>query len=129
MLMAAGTGCVEFSAAHGLDIGLQVQINLEEAFHLLDAGSGLHARKPARIGRAGSATMVGPRVPHCFPTPNASPACCWLNSPPGHNRYVIEPTEPVARSGPPNSEAIATQSARYDTGQLSSQTASAERAV
>jgi hypothetical protein len=41
-------------------------------------------------------------------------------SPPGHDRYFAELAAILARSGPPDTDAIAALRSKYDTEQLSS---------
>jgi len=124
---AAGASCVEFAALPGFDTGLHVHKKLEETFYVLEGEFELRAGDEVRRGLPGTVMFVPPGVPHAFSNPTDAPArILFLMSPPGHDRYFVELADILARSGPPDTDAIAALRSKYDTEQLSSLVAGAE---
>jgi quercetin dioxygenase-like cupin family protein len=122
---AGGASCLEFVAAPGFDTGLHVHCKLEETFYVLDGEFELRAGEQVRRALAGSVMFVPPGVPHAFSNPTNRPAKLLLvMSPADFDRYFIELADILARSGPPDSDAIAALRRKYDTQQLSSLQAS-----
>jgi len=118
---AAGASCVEFAAAAGFDTGLHLHNKLEETFYVLEGEFELRAGDQARRALPGTLMFVPPGVPHAFSNPTEAPArLLLLMSPPGHDRYFAELAAILARSGPPDTDAIAALRSMYDTEQLSS---------
>ena len=124
---AAGASCLEFAAAPGFDTGLHVHKKLEETFYVLEGEFELQAGEVIRRGLPGTLMFVQPGVPHRFSNPTDLPAKLLLTmSPAAFDRYFIELADVLARSGPPDSDAIAALRSKYDTQQLSSLEAGAE---
>jgi quercetin dioxygenase-like cupin family protein len=124
---AAGASCLEFAAAPGFDTGLHVHQKLEETFYVLEGEFELRAGEEVRRGLPGSVMFVPPGVPHRFSNPTDAPAKLLLiMSPADFDRYFVELAEILAKSGPPDSDAIAALRSKYDTNQLSSLIAGTE---
>ncbi len=118
---AAGASCLEFAAAPGFDTGLHVHKQLEETFYVLEGEFELQAGDVVRRGLPGTLMFVQPGVPHRFSNPTDFPAKLLLiMSPAAFDRYFVELADVLARSGPPDSDAIAALRSKYDTQQLSS---------
>ena len=118
---AGGASCLEFIAAPGFDTGLHIHSKLEETFYVLDGEFELRAGEEVRRALPGSVMFVPPGVPHGFSNPTDAPAKLLLvMSPADFDRYFIELANILARSGPPDSDAIAALRRKYDTQQLSS---------
>jgi quercetin dioxygenase-like cupin family protein len=118
---AGGASCLEFLAAPGFDTGLHVHRKLEETFYVLEGEFELRAGDEVRRAQPGSVMFVPPGVPHAFSNPTSAPAKLLLvMSPADFDRYFIELADILARSGPPDSDAIAALRRKYDTQQLSS---------
>jgi quercetin dioxygenase-like cupin family protein len=124
---ATGASCLEFAAAPGFDTGLHVHKRLEETFYVLDGEFELRAGEEVRRALPGHLMFVPPGVPHCFANPTDAPARLLLiMSPAEFDRYFVELADILARSGPPDTDAIAALRAKYDTEQLSSLIAGGE---
>ena len=124
---AAGASCLEFAAAPGFDTGLHVHQKLEETFYVLEGEFELRAGEEVRRGLPGSVMFVPPGVPHRFSNPTDAPAKLLLiMSPAEFDRYFVELSEILARSGPSDSDAIAALRRKYDTKQISSLVAGTE---
>ena len=124
---AAGASCVEFNALPGFDTGLHVHTKLEETFYVLDGEFELRAGDDKLRAGPGTCVFVPPGVAHAFSNPSDAPArLLLLMSPPGHDRYFVELADILARSGPPDSEAIAKLRSSYDTEQISALTPGAK---
>jgi quercetin dioxygenase-like cupin family protein len=124
---ADGASCLEFAAAPGFDTGLHVHSKLEETFYVLEGEFELRAGEEVRRALPGSVMFVPPGVPHGFSNPTGAPAKLLLvMSPADFDRYFVELAEILARSGPPDSDAIAALRRKYDTEQLSSLAAGTE---
>jgi mannose-6-phosphate isomerase-like protein (cupin superfamily) len=118
---AAGASCSEWVAAPGFDTGLHVHERLEETWYLLDGELEFRVGDETFSAAPGACVFVPPHVPHAFANRSQTRAKFLLmTSPPTHDRYFVELAEILARSGPPDSEAIAALRAKYDTQQLSS---------
>jgi len=124
---AAGASCTEWVAVPGFDTGLHVHERLEETWYVLDGELEFRLGEETFNAAPGACVFVPPRVPHAFANRTQAPAKFLLmTSPPTHDRYFVELADILARSGPPDSEAIAALRAKYDTQQLSSLVADAE---
>lgn len=124
---ASGSSCIEFVAAPGFDTGLHVHTRLEETWYVLDGELDFHIGDESFRAAPGACVFVPPRVPHAFANRTEAPVKFLLiMSPPGHDRYFVELADILARTGPPDSEAIAALRAKYDTEQLSSLVAGSE---
>lgn len=124
---AEGASLTEWVAAAGFDTGLHVHERLEETWYVLDGELEFRLGEEIFNARSGSSVFVPPQVPHAFANRGQEPAKFLLMmSPPTHDRYFVELAEILARTGPPDSEAIAALRAKYDTQQLSSLVTDAE---
>jgi mannose-6-phosphate isomerase-like protein (cupin superfamily) len=124
---AAGASCTEWVATPGFDTGLHVHERLEETWYMLDGELEFHVGEESFRATPGACVFVPPHVPHAFANRTEAPAKFLLMmSPPTHDRYFVELADILARSGPPDSDAIAALRAKYDTQQLSSLVAGAE---
>ena len=124
---AAGAGLTEWVATPGFDTGLHVHERLEETWYVLDGELEFQVGEQTFRASPGACVFVPPHVPHAFANRTEAPAKFLLIlSPPTHDRYFVEPAEILARSGPPDSDAIAALRRKYDTEQLSSLQAGAE---
>jgi mannose-6-phosphate isomerase-like protein (cupin superfamily) len=121
---ADGASCTEWTAAPGFDTGLHVHERLEETWYVLDGELEFRiAEETVRAG-AGACVFMPPQVAHAFANRTQQPARFLLiTSPAGHDRYFDELAEILAADGPPDAEAIADLSRRYDTRQIESLTA------
>jgi mannose-6-phosphate isomerase-like protein (cupin superfamily) len=125
---AAGASCTEWVAAPGFDTGLHVHERLEETWYLLDGELEFRVGDETFSAAPGACVFVPPHVPHAFANRSQRRAKFLLmTSPPTHDRYFVELAEILARSGPPDSDAIAALRAKYDTQQLSSLATGTER--
>lgn len=117
---AGGASCLEFIAAPGFATGLHVHSKLEETFYVLDGEFELRAGEEVRRALPGSVMFVPPGVPHGFSNPTDARAKLLLvMSPADFDRYFVELANILARSGPPDSDAIGALRRKYDTQQLS----------
>ncbi len=118
---AQGASCTEWVATPGFDTGLHVHERLEETWYVLDGELEFRVGEETFTAAPGACVFVPPGVHHAFANRSQAPAKFLLMmSPPTHDRYFIELAEILARTGPPDSEAIAALRASYDTRQLSS---------
>jgi oxalate decarboxylase/phosphoglucose isomerase-like protein (cupin superfamily) len=127
----------EAEVAPGFDVGAHVHQEAEELFYILDGELDLLCFEPrvktagdwrrwesasgAQVvrGGPGSVMFVPPGCPHAFANPGSAPARMLLSvAPPGHERYLEELAELIARPGPPDQAAIADLRARHDIEQL-----------
>ena len=117
----------EWVATPGFDTGLHVHERLEETWYVLDGEVEFRVGEETFQAAPGACVFVPPRVPHAFANRTETPARFLLIlSPPTHDRYFVELADILARSGPPDSDAIAALRRKYDTEQLSSLQAGAE---
>ena len=87
------------------------------------SASGKSATKHPR--QPGTYLFIPPGVPHNIANASDKPARMIMTvSPPGHEHYFEELVTLVARSNPPDANAIAELRSRYDTEQLSALKAS-----
>jgi mannose-6-phosphate isomerase-like protein (cupin superfamily) len=118
---AGRASCLEFAAAPGFDTGFHVHGELEETFYVLEGEFDLHAGDHVRRARPGTVMFVPPGIPHCFTNPTGAVARLLIvMSPSGFDQYFSELAEILARTGPPDTKAIAALRRKYDTEQLSS---------
>jgi mannose-6-phosphate isomerase-like protein (cupin superfamily) len=121
----------------GFDVGAHVHGAAEELFYILQGELDLLAFEPrvrtggdwrawesasgARVvrGGPGSVMFVPAGCPHAFFNPGPAPVRMLFQvSPPGHEHYLEELAELLARPGPPDQTAIAELRARHDIQQL-----------
>ncbi|MEA2171942.1 MAG: hypothetical protein QOF76_5242 [Solirubrobacteraceae bacterium] len=123
---AEGMSCTEWVAAPGFDTGLHVHERLEETWYILDGQLEFRLGEETFDASTGACVFVAPQVPHAFANRGQAPARFLLmTSPSTHDGYFIELAEILARSGPPDSDAIAALRTKYDTRQLSALVATA----
>jgi oxalate decarboxylase/phosphoglucose isomerase-like protein (cupin superfamily) len=127
----------EAEVAPGFDVGAHQHREAEELFYILEGELDLLAFEPRvqtagdwrawesttgeRVvrGGPGSLMFVPSGCPHAFANPHNTPArMLFLVSPPGHERYLEEVAELLARSQPPDQVAIGMLRRRYDILQL-----------
>jgi mannose-6-phosphate isomerase-like protein (cupin superfamily) len=127
----------EAEVAPGFDVGAHVHGNVEELFYILQGELDLLAFEPrvrtggdwrawesdsgAKVvrGGPGSTLFVPSGCPHAFFNPGPAPVRMLFQvSPPGHERYLEELAQLLARPGPPDQAAIAELRARHDIHQL-----------
>jgi mannose-6-phosphate isomerase-like protein (cupin superfamily) len=127
----------EVEVRPGFDVGAHVHGAAEELFYILQGELDLLAFEPrvrggddwrgwesasgARVvrGGPGSVMFVPAGCPHAFFNPGTVPVRMLFQvSPPGHERYLEELAELLARPGPPDQAAIAELRARHDIQQL-----------
>ena len=127
----------EAEVAPGFDVGAHLHGQTEELFYIIDGELDLLAFEPrtrtaenwrdwesgqgGRVvrGGPGSVMFVPSGCPHAFANPGPAPArMLFLVSPPGHEHYLAELAELLARPGPPGQSAIAELRARHDIEQL-----------
>jgi mannose-6-phosphate isomerase-like protein (cupin superfamily) len=124
---ADGASCTEWLAAPGFDTGLHVHQRLEETWYILDGELEFRDGKETLRATPGACVFVPPHVPHAFANRTEAPTKFLLiTSPAAFDRYFVELADILARSGPPDSDAIATLRRKYDTEQLSALTTGAE---
>jgi len=121
----------------GFDVGAHVHGEAEELFYILQGELDLLAFEPrtrtigdwrtwesdtgAKVvrGGPGSVMFVPPGCPHAFWNPGPAPVrMLFLVAPPGHERYLEELAELLARPEPPDQAAVASVRARHDIRQL-----------
>lgn len=143
MILKVGAGqsrawsAFEAEVTPGFDVGAHLHREAEELFYILDGELDLLAFEPrirtagdwrswesasgARVvrGGPGSTMFVPAGCPHAFANAGTAPArMLFLVSPPGHEHYLEEIGELIARPGPPAPAAIAEIRARHDIEQL-----------
>jgi oxalate decarboxylase/phosphoglucose isomerase-like protein (cupin superfamily) len=121
----------------GFDVGAHLHHHAEEVFYILDGELDLLAFEPVDAaaghwrtwssasggavfrGGPGSVMFVPSGCPHAFANPGPGTVrMLFLVSPAGHEHYLAELGEILARPGPPDQEAIAALRARHDIHQL-----------
>jgi quercetin dioxygenase-like cupin family protein len=127
----------EAEVAPGFDVGAHRHREAEELFYILEGELDLLAFEPRATalgdwsawesragdqvtrGGPGSVMFVPPGCPHAFANPGPAPArMVFLVAPSGHELYLEELAELIARPGPPDQAAIAALRARHDIEQL-----------
>jgi mannose-6-phosphate isomerase-like protein (cupin superfamily) len=127
----------EATVLPGFDVGAHLHHQAEELFWILDGELDLLAFEPrvrtagdwtawesgtgARVARGGpgSVMFVPAGCPHAFTNPGTAPArMIFVVTPPGHEIYMRELGELIARPGPPGPDEIAALRARHDIEQL-----------
>lgn len=123
----------EAEVGPGFDVGAHLHRQAEEFFYILEGELDLLAFEPlvrtaddwhtwesdngAKVlrGGPGSAMFVPAGCPHAFSNPGPEPVrMLFLVAPPGHERYLEEVAEVLARPGPPDPTVIAALRARHD---------------
>ena len=143
MILKVGAGqsrswsMFEADVPPGFDVGAHLHGEAEEVFYILQGELDLLAFEPrvraagdwstwesdtgAKVvrGGPGSVMSVPPGCPHAFANPGPAPArMLFLVAPPGHEHYLEELAELLARKGPPDQDAITQLRARHDIHQL-----------
>jgi oxalate decarboxylase/phosphoglucose isomerase-like protein (cupin superfamily) len=143
MTLKAGAGesnvwsAFEAVVTPGFDVGAHLHRQAEELFYILDGELDLLAFEPLtrtagdwqrwesasgeRVmrGGPGSVMFVPVGCPHAFANPAATPArMLFMVSPTGHECYLDELGELVAKGGPVDPAAVAAVRARHDIEQL-----------
>jgi oxalate decarboxylase/phosphoglucose isomerase-like protein (cupin superfamily) len=121
----------------GFDVGAHLHHEAEELFYILEGELDLLAFEPrvrtagnwqawesekgGKVVRGGPGSMmfVPAGCPHAFANPGSKPARMLFQvSPPGHEHYLEELAEVLARPGPPDRAAVAELRARHDILEL-----------
>jgi oxalate decarboxylase/phosphoglucose isomerase-like protein (cupin superfamily) len=121
----------------GFDVGAHLHGEAEELFYVLEGALDLFAFEPrTRIpsdwrrwesdagttvvrGGPGSVLFVPPGCPHAFANPGPAAArMLFVVAPSGHERYMEQLGDLLARPGPPDPAAIANLRERHDIEQL-----------
>lgn len=124
---AAGASLTDWVVTPGFDTGLHVHERLEETWYVLEGEVEFQVGGETFRASPGACVFVPPHVPHAFANrTEASAKFLLIMSPPTHDHYFRELAEILARSGPPDSDAIAALRRKYDTEQLSSLQAGAQ---
>jgi mannose-6-phosphate isomerase-like protein (cupin superfamily) len=124
---AEGASLTQWLAAPGFDTGLHIHERLEETWYVLDGELEFRDGEETFRASPGACVFVPPHVPHAFANRTEAPTKFLLiTSPAAFDRYFVELADILARSGPPDSEAIAALRRKYDTKQLSTLTTGAE---
>jgi quercetin dioxygenase-like cupin family protein len=105
--------------------GLHVHRVQEETFYVLEGECQWQIGDETVRAKPGTYVFIPPGVPHNIGNASDKPARMIMTvSPPGHEHYFEELVKLVARSTPPDANAIAELRNRYDTQQLSALKAS-----
>jgi len=134
---ATAFSAFEAEVAPGFDVGAHLHHQAEEVFYILDGELDLLAFQPnttaggdwrtwesptgATVHRAGPGSFmyVPAGCPHAFFNPGSEPArMLFLVSPAGHEIYLQELADLLARGGPPDPAEIAALRRRHDIHQL-----------
>jgi len=121
-----GPTVLEFITAPGFATGDHVHRTIEEIFCVVDGEFAIHAgERTERVG-PGGVVRVPPGLVHSFGNPGSAPATLLLLiSPAGvHEAYFRELAAILATPGAPDAAAIGELRARYDTEQVSANSAS-----
>jgi oxalate decarboxylase/phosphoglucose isomerase-like protein (cupin superfamily) len=127
----------EATVQPGFDVGAHLHQQAEELFYVLEGELDLLAFEPRvrtadgwtswesrtgdRVARGGpGSTMYVPAgCPHAFTNPGPSMVrMIFVVTPPGHEDYLRELGELIARPGPPDQNEISALRARHDIQQL-----------
>jgi quercetin dioxygenase-like cupin family protein len=104
----------------GFSTGLHVHRVQEETFYVLEGECEWQVGDQIIRAKPGAYLFIPPGVPHNIASASDRPARMIMTvSPPGHEYYFEELVTLVARSSPPDANAIAEFRSRYDTEQLS----------
>ena len=115
-----GCSLFEFDAAPGFDTGAHYHTRIEEFFYVLEGEFDLKCGDRVVRAGPGAFVLVPPGVPHGIANHGNEHARLLLGClPPGHEGYFEELAALLAKSGPPDAEAVATLRRKYDTIQLS----------
>ena len=97
----------------------------EETFYVLEGECQWQVGDQTIRAAPGTYLFIPPGLPHNIANASDKPARMIMTvSPPGHGHYFEELVTLVARSNPPDADAIAELRSRYDTEQLSALKAS-----
>ncbi len=115
------TSVFELAVAPGSDTGAHVHTAIEETFYVLEGSLNMQVGDETGTGVGPGSFMFVPKgAAHRFWNDTDKPArMLFTTSPPGHERYFEELAEILRRPGPPDTDAIRSLRARYDTQQLS----------
>lgn len=114
------TSMFDWTVPAGFSTGLHVHCVQEETFYVLEGECEWQVGGQTVRARPGTYLFIPPGVPHNIANTSDQPARMLMTvSPPGHEHYFEELVKLVARTSPPDANAIAELRARYDTEQLS----------
>jgi quercetin dioxygenase-like cupin family protein len=100
----------------GSSVGLHVHRVHEEAFYVLDGECELQVGSQLVRARPGTFVFVPPGVPHSIANASDKPARMILTvSPPGLEHFFEELEKLLAHASPPDPNALAELTSRYDT--------------
>lgn len=119
------TSMFDWTLPAGFSTGLHVHRVQEETFYVLEGECQWQIDGQLVHAKPGTYVFIPPGVPHNIANASDKPARMIMTvSPPGHEHYFEELVQLVARSSPPDANAIAELRGRYDTVQLSALKAS-----
>jgi quercetin dioxygenase-like cupin family protein len=119
------TSMFDWTLPAGFSTGLHVHRVQEETFYVLDGECRWQIGDETVRAKPGTYVFIPPGVPHNIGNASDRPARMIMTvSPPGHEHYFEELVKLVAKSNPPDANAIAELRNRYDTQQLSALKAS-----
>jgi quercetin dioxygenase-like cupin family protein len=119
------TSMFDWTLPVGFSTGRHVHRVQEETFYVLEGECEWQVGDQTVRAKPGTYLFIPPGVPHNIANVSDKPARMIMTvSPPGHEHYFEELVTLVARSSPPDANAIAELRRRYDTEQLSSLKAS-----
>jgi quercetin dioxygenase-like cupin family protein len=105
----------------GSSVGLHVHHVHEETFYMLEGQCEWQVGSQLVRTAPGTFALVPPGVPHSIANASDKPARMLLTvSPPGFEHFFEELEKLVAHASPPDPDAIAELTTRYDTERLSS---------
>ena len=114
------TSMFDWTLPPGFSTGTHVHGVQEETFYVLEGECEWQIGDQTVRAKPGTYLFIPPGVPHNIANASDKPARMIMTvSPPGHEHYFEELVKLVARSNPPDADAIAELRRRYDTEQLS----------
>jgi quercetin dioxygenase-like cupin family protein len=115
-----GCSLFEFDVAPGFDTGAHYHTKIEEFFYVIEGEFDLRSGDRTFQAGPGTFVFVPPGSAHYIANKSGKRARMLLGCvPPGHEGYFDELAALLAKSGPPDAEAIAALRKKYDTIQLS----------
>lgn len=115
-----GASTFEFHALPGFDTGSHVHSRIEELFYVLEGEMELRVGDRVTVAGPGTFACVPVGVAHAFANRGGDTTRMLLvTTPPGHEHYFEELAAILGVAGPPDTQAIASLRARYDTTQVS----------
>ncbi len=114
------TSMFDWTLPAGFSTGLHVHRVQEETFYVVEGECEWQVGDRKIRAKPGTFLFLPPGVPHNIANASDKPARMIMTvSPPGHEHYFEELVKLVARSNPPDADAISDLRGRYDTEQLS----------